>query len=481
MPTSLLPPATAYGSISSSTPPVASLHFSPASPTKPLSPTRLQRPKNFQDVLCFDPMSGILSLWRIWVDRPASDRTLQVANAIPTLGGTSISLPGTSLSLMSTSISPPHQTEPAARRGSSASSSGRIQDNHVGLVGRDSVFATWNLRRSSDWSSVKQTVKDIVNNGRNVGGQAKWVFPILSTGESLRDMYSNRLSEAELSTTSRTQPLRTRSIYLHHQFCFYAFGEDYHALIRSYRFDFSVSKLEVRKAVQISAYTMDDGGSFGSALPMDIRQSSSFNEPLASAMSMQLGEFSGPSPKVLPMLPNGVPNPRLRDSIPIRSVAAGITDGVSEGLGRLRREINKARSPRLRPMQSLGSGVNSPSWAPIEFDEEDEDFMLSSEDPAQEPGPAAEGGATSRSTSRDGASILTPLSTQPDFFDSLDNDYGNLEDERGWSKEDRQAVEDAERFLDISAAGLMDEEQSGSELLPELEGRKSMKNRKWKK
>ena len=296
-------------------------------------------------------------------------------------------------------------------------------------------------------------------------------------------MHSNWLSEAELSTTPRMQSLRVRSIYLHHQFCFYTLGEDYHALVRSYRFDFPVSKLEVRKAVQISAYTTGDGGSFGGALPMDIRQPSSFDEPLASAMSIQLGEFSGPSSKVLPMLPNGVPNPRLRDSIPIRSVAAGITDGVSEGFGRLRREINKAKSPRLKPMRSLGSGVTSPSWAPIEFDEEDEDFLLSTEDPAQEPGPAAEGDATSRSTSRDGVSILTPLSTQPDFFDSLDNDYGgheNFEDERGWSQEDRQAVEDAERFFDISAAGLMDEEQSASGLLAELEKGAKSKNRKGK-
>jgi hypothetical protein len=202
-------------------------------------------------------------------------------------------------------------------------------------------------------------------------------------------------------------------------------------------------------------------------------------------MSIQLGEFAAASPNILPMLPNGVPNPRLRDSIPIRSVAAGITDGVSEGLGRLRREINRAKSPRLKPRQSLGSGVTSPSWAPIEFDEEDEDFMLSHEDPAQEPGPAADGGATTRSTSRDGASILTPLSTQPDFFDLLDNDYdgqGNLEDERGWSQEDRQAVEDAERFFDISAAGLMDEEQSASGILTELEkGGKSKKKRRGKK
>ena len=485
MPMSLLPPATAYGNLLSSTPPAASLHSPPALYTKPLSPTRLQRPKNFQDILCFDPMSGILSLRRIWIDRPASDRTLQVANAIPSLGGTSISLPGTGLSLTSMSVSPPRQSESAGRRGSSASASGRQHEHSAGLLGRDSVFATWNLRRGSDWPSVKQIVKDIANTENNAVGKSKWVFQMLSTSRSLNDPCSSWLSEAELSTSSRMQPLRTRSIYLHHQFSFYALGEDYHALVRSYRLDFPVSKLEMRKAVQISAHTTEDGGSFGGALPMDIRQSSSFDEPLASAMSIQLGEFAAPSPKILPMLPNGVPNPRLRDSIPIRSVAAGITDGVSGSLGKLRREINKAKSPKLKPMQSTGSGLTSPSWAPIEFDEEDEDFLLSNEEPVQEPGPSAEGGATYRSTSRDGASILTPLSTQPDFFDSLDNDYGghdNFDDERGWSQEDRQAVEDAERFFDVSAAGLMDEEQSTSGAFPpELGKEAKSKKRKGRK
>lgn len=173
MPMSLLPPATPYSNLLSSTPPVTSHHSSPASNTKPLSPTRLQRPKNFQDVLCFDPMSGVLSLRRIWVDRPVSDRTLQVANAIPTLGGTSISLPGTGLTLASTSISPPSQSESAGRRGSSASTSGKMQEHSSGLVGRDSVFATWNLRRGRDWSPVKQILKDITITKRNAVDQSQ--------------------------------------------------------------------------------------------------------------------------------------------------------------------------------------------------------------------------------------------------------------------------------------------------------------------
>ena len=176
MPMSLLPPATPYGNALSLTPPVGSFHSSPASHTKPVSPTRLQRPKNFQDVLCFDPMNGILSLRRIWIDRPASDRTLQVANAIPTIGGTSISLPGTGLAFAPMSVSPPHQPEPVGRRGSSASASGKMQEHLAGLVGKESVFATWNLRRGSDWPFVKQIVKDAVRTKRTATDQPEWVF-----------------------------------------------------------------------------------------------------------------------------------------------------------------------------------------------------------------------------------------------------------------------------------------------------------------
>ncbi len=67
----------------------------------------------------------------------------------------------------------------------------------------------------------------------------------------------------------------------------------------------------------------------------------------------------------------------------------GIGDGMSEGLGRIRREMHKARSPQLvpRPDSGLTGSV------PLEFDEEDEDFV----------GPLGQGdSSTSRGTSRDG-------------------------------------------------------------------------------
>ena len=219
--------------------------------------------------------------------------------------------------------------------------------------------------------------------------------------------------------------------------------------------------------MEVSAYPTDGGESFvhGSASPMDIRRvPSSFDEPLASAMSASLGEYANPSPPVLPMLPNGAPASRFRNSIPIRNVAVGITDGVTEGLGRLRREIGRVRSPRLNPrteQSGAGAGGGLHSWASLEFDEEDEDFVLTGRTKSG----AVDGShpdPMSRSTSRDAASILTPSSTQPDFFeDTQQVSRGSvLEEDRGWSQEDRQAIEEAERFYDISAAGLMDEEQA---------------------
>ncbi|TDL15163.1 hypothetical protein BD410DRAFT_690274, partial [Rickenella mellea] len=68
-------------------------------------------------------------------------------------------------------------------------------------------------------------------------------------------------------------------------------------------------------------------------------------EPLASAISADL-DYYGTSPPVIPMLPNGGA-PRsgsFNTRIPIRTVASGLSDGVNEGIRRLRREIGKVLS-----------------------------------------------------------------------------------------------------------------------------------------
>lgn len=252
------------------------------------------------------------------------------------------------------------------------------------------------------------------------------------------------VSQAELSTHSRSTRIVPRSIYLAHQFSFYFLGEDYHGLLRSYNFDVPATKIEVRRQIEVSASGSSVSESFvsGSSVPSQSAFSASFDEPLASALSGDLRHLS-PSPPVIPMYPNGPPSRAYRNAVPIRNVAAGISDGMSEGLGRLRREIGKVRSPRLAPKRdSLSAPV------PLEFDEEDEDFLLPAGD-----GMSSLDDGLSRTTSREGALLSTPSTGIEPL--PLEEEGGAAWE--GWGPEDKLAVEEIEQFDDI-AVGFMDEE-----------------------
>ena len=50
-------------------------------------------------------------------------------------------------------------------------------------------------------------------------------------------------------------------------------------------------------------------------------------------------------------------------------MATGLGDSVSEGLGRIRREMHKVYSPRLGPRSDVSGSV------PLEFDKEGEDYL----------------------------------------------------------------------------------------------------------
>lgn len=262
---------------------------------------------------------------------------------------------------------------------------------------------------------------------------------------------SRWLSQAELTTHSRSRHILPSTIYLSHQFSFHALGEDYHALLRRSHFDIPSTKIEVRKEVEVSAYPSGHGESFVQAgtSPQEIRRArSSFDEPLASAISAGL-DYSGTSPPVIPMLPNGARAGSFKASVPIRTVRAGLTDGMNEGFGRLRREIGKVRSPRLLP-RSEGS---TPGPVPLEFDEEDEDFLAQGEQ-GRDRDHERDDDATSRGTSRgegdSGASVSTPSTSAVPLADG--------DAWEGWGPEEADAVEEVERFDEISAAGFMDEE-----------------------
>ena len=246
------------------------------------------------------------------------------------------------------------------------------------MVGRESVLATWNLRMQGGGGEVRKCLanKDGVREiAKERSGRAECVdccfwFCLLLTDSGMFSW----LAHAELSSFARSAKLLPQYIYLSHQFSFHTLGEDCHALIRHYQLDISGHKIDVRKEVQVSAYSAGSGESFveGFSSPPDVRNrtlSSSFDKPLASALAGGLDYHHSPS--VLPMLLNGMPGAQsFCSSIPIRTMA-GLGDGMSEDLGRIGREINRVRSPRLRPY--LDSTMSTS--VPLEFDEEDEGFM----------------------------------------------------------------------------------------------------------
>jgi len=234
-----------------------------------------------------------------------------------------------------------------------------------------------------------------------------------------------------------------RLIYLSHQFSFFALGEDYHGLIRRYQFDVPCPKIEVRKEIEISAYSTGAGESFIQSSDMAYDISSSFDEPLHSAMSSPL-DYTASYPSVIPMFPNGAPGAKphsFRNSIPIQKMAAGLSDGMSEGLGRLRREIGRVRSPKL---SARGSSTDSRAGAVLlEFDEADEDFLLTRDSSRM----SAE--HDDDTTSRGEESLSTPSSDT--------NALAHAGDPGAWAEWE---VEDTEQFHEISVVGYLDEEQA---------------------
>ncbi|KAJ8081647.1 hypothetical protein PM082_007493 [Marasmius tenuissimus] len=269
------------------------LSSSPSARSEPISPQLSSgshgRPKNYQDVLVFDPTDGVLSLRRITVNIKAKDGNtsmLSLAGGSNAASHISRSLPGMgAVGKLAMSVSPTSQGRPGP-----STLSQKIDVAGSELVAKDSSVATWNLKRKREWSEVKRALEEPVGK--------------VSSKEKVEAV--NWLAQAELSTFSKATRVLPRSIYLTHQFSFQALGEDYHALIRRYQFDIPGPKIEVRKGIEVSAYPTGTGESFveGGGFRRDTRRlSSSFDEPLASAISGEL-DYSPPQP-VLPMLPNG--------------------------------------------------------------------------------------------------------------------------------------------------------------------------------
>ncbi|KAF7291559.1 Glycosyltransferase family 1 protein [Mycena chlorophos] len=424
------------------------------SPTSPMSP----QPTGAQDVLVFDPVDGVLTLRRM---------TLSLETPTPHTMGVplpvSMSLP-TSRFMSSTSVSsspPVHvgsygrggpQTASGSAHGSPNTNSTMTETVGAELAGKEVVLATWPLRRRKGWAEIRRAdVGSVGADGRQQAGHKEsW------------------LSQAELSTFSSAPRALPRPIYLTHQFFFYTLGHDYHALIRRYQFSLRGAKIDVRKEVEVSGVLTGGGEAFvegiaPSSSPRAIHRRSrtsqaSFDEPLASALS---GAQYALPPPVLPMLPNGMPSSSsFRGAIPIRAVAANLGDGVAEGIGRIRREMRHqrqrqlARSPPATRQQ--GDDLLEAS-VPLEFDEEDEDFIGV---PAAAPPEAflqvhahadreEDDVSANTSPSRTGEDSVLTISTPATSAHPLEDEIdGGIMLDDGWT-EDNLAVEEAERFDDI--------------------------------
>ena len=150
LPKRLLPPPSTI-SPPGSTP--SSAHSSPSQ--EPLSPPPRHRRSDFQDILMFDPADGSLSLRRCEISLRSYEQNLSVPNAVPGIGGTSISLP--SRPSFGRVSAPSTAAATSSRNKSSGVAQG--QDKPTEMVGHESEVATWNLRRGRDWPVVKSPVR----------------------------------------------------------------------------------------------------------------------------------------------------------------------------------------------------------------------------------------------------------------------------------------------------------------------------------
>ncbi|KAG1766309.1 hypothetical protein EDD22DRAFT_1011548 [Suillus occidentalis] len=199
------------------------------------SPLRVRKTANFQDLLLFDPSDGVLSLRRIMLEqRPRDTGTFSYTLAnLPT----SMSLPGTSAVGRLSTL--PHNRAGVALTKTSGLTQ-MILESASELHGRDTMVATWQLKRHRDWGEVKRV--------QHLGVRSPGRTPI-----------ANSLAHAELSTCSRSPNAVPRSIYLAHPFNFYTLGEDYRALIPRNQLDIPGTKMDVRKEVEVSPYSLGTG------------------------------------------------------------------------------------------------------------------------------------------------------------------------------------------------------------------------------
>jgi hypothetical protein len=158
LPASLRPPPTPYLTPSS---PALSLPPSPAQRPVSASPSSggipMRAATNYQDLILFEPVDGLLSLRRATLERKRNDSTLSlsVSQHVPVIGGSSMSLPSMG-PLSRLGSSPPSAQGSSPQSGSALSQLIRPSGE---VFAREDTVATWHLRRAKDWKEIHQVVR----------------------------------------------------------------------------------------------------------------------------------------------------------------------------------------------------------------------------------------------------------------------------------------------------------------------------------
>ncbi|KAG8996868.1 hypothetical protein FRB94_007998 [Tulasnella sp. JGI-2019a] len=408
--------------------------------------------RGFQDVLTFSSMTGQLMLRRCTIYPLASANTADLnatVKARPPSISSEMSRSGVSMMM------------------SLMSGAGGVigTEDGAGLKATDALIASWDLRKERSWGEVKGSFGGEIE----VGQLPEVAWPRHTT--SAAGGLTNTLSQAELSTSSRSPRILPPPVYAQHQFNFFAVREDcdWQALLRRARLDIPTRRIEVRKEVEITPQShlpssasslgerstsmmtgaSDAHGTFMHGTPSEHGDgsslSTSFKEPLASAIDTKMEPQSAPA--IIPSFPNayhpasGV-GPSWRG--PVRSVAAGVAEGVNEGIGMIKSHVRKAR----RVSQPPGKRGEAPSLVFEEEDEEEEEFASRKLQDTIVPNSAGSTSSTSLNTSN--LEIASDGVINPSF--------GGLDDTWGDEEISKVLAEEA-RFDDIGVVGFVMEEE----------------------
>ncbi|KAG9309762.1 hypothetical protein JVU11DRAFT_10136 [Chiua virens] len=446
MPTSLLPPQMASSPSASSG---RSDHPSPLS---------FQRQHNFKDVLVFDASGGVLSLRRITLEQRPRDSGIPFSSPIASLA-TSISLPGVGAAGRLSTSPPAHTRTP--NRDSARKRSGLTQqmlEAATELVGKESTVATWQLKRRHDWGEVKHVLHEVGDQPNPVSSKFVSFLPLsfFDDVDCMRNGFvaRSRMQNYQLVPVHRLlYPVRFIS---RTSSCSIPWARITTRSSDYIRLAISGAKIDVRREVEASTstYYVEDMGfpsdqlharsHSHSHLHMHAHTSSSFDEPLANAMSAEMAydPSNGGGRVTIPMLPNGAAQQSVRARTGSSWGGSGTRaalSGMSMSGGIPIRMMEGVRGDDSKGDGSAPRDGDREGRVPLEFDEQDEDFgKVSGADPGE----------------GDGEELWRAA----------------------WSEEDRLAVDEAERFDDV--LGVMDEDQMPASV-PAQTGMGSSGNDQW--